>query len=82
MYLLERVCSFWRFGQRNRQILDTYLVGFLGNQFIGGLLVDDVRLHVTKGISHLPGQTVLRMDFRQSRKHGVLGYRPVLALIR
>lgn len=53
----------------NWQILDTYmyLVGLLGNQFIGGLLVDDVRLHMPKGISHMPGQSVLRMDFRRSR---------------
>ena len=36
MYLLERVCSFWRFGQSNWQILNKYRVGFLGNQFIGG----------------------------------------------
>jgi hypothetical protein len=35
MYLLDRVCSFWRFGQRNWQILNKYRVGFLGNQFIG-----------------------------------------------
>jgi hypothetical protein len=37
MYLLERVCSFWKFGQKNWQILNKYRVGFLGNQFIGGV---------------------------------------------